>query len=102
MVAGDGSVKSSAGTYTAWIEVIEPTLVEVKPETQDFVPYGTPCCDQFDPNSQKLELLQCQLADMQKRIAALMADRDNARSTTVSEDDGAPPPLRRVRARKAT
>jgi len=29
VVAGDGSVKSSAGTYTAWIEVIEPTLVEV-------------------------------------------------------------------------
>ena len=26
---GDGSVKSSAGTYTAWIEVIEPVLVDV-------------------------------------------------------------------------
>ena len=29
VVAGDGSVKSSAGTYTAWIEVIEPVLVDV-------------------------------------------------------------------------
>ncbi len=29
VVAGDGSVRSSAGTYTAWIEVIEPVLVEV-------------------------------------------------------------------------
>ena len=29
VVAGEGSVRSSAGTYTAWIEVIEPTLVEV-------------------------------------------------------------------------
>ena len=29
VVAGDGSVKSSAGTYTAWIEVMEPVLVEV-------------------------------------------------------------------------
>ena len=28
VVAGDGSVKSSAGTYTAWMEVIEPLLVE--------------------------------------------------------------------------
>ncbi len=80
----------------------KPTLVEVKPETQDFIPYGTPCCDQFDPNSQKLELLQCQLADMQKRIAALMADRDNAQRTLDSADDDAPPPLRRARARKAT
>ena len=29
VVAGDGSVKSSAGTYTACTEVIEPVLVEV-------------------------------------------------------------------------
>ncbi|CSI54176.1 Uncharacterised protein [Vibrio cholerae] len=29
MVAGDGSVKSSAGTYTACTEVIEPFLVDV-------------------------------------------------------------------------
>jgi hypothetical protein len=29
VVAGEGSVRSSAGTYTAWMEVIEPFLVEV-------------------------------------------------------------------------
>ena len=29
VVAGEGSVRSSAGTSTAWIEVIEPVLVEV-------------------------------------------------------------------------
>ena len=29
MVAGAGSVKSSAGTYTAWTDVIEPFFVEV-------------------------------------------------------------------------
>ena len=29
VVAGDGSVRSSAGTYTAWIDVIEPILVDV-------------------------------------------------------------------------
>ena len=29
VVAGEGSVKSSAGTYTAWIEVIEPVFVDV-------------------------------------------------------------------------
>src|SRR3569623_3747354 len=29
VAAGDGSAKSSAGTYTAWIEVMEPVLVEV-------------------------------------------------------------------------
>ncbi len=29
VVAGAGSVMSSAGTYTAWIEVMDPFLVEV-------------------------------------------------------------------------
>ena len=29
VVAGAGSVRSSAGTYTAWNDVIEPFLVEV-------------------------------------------------------------------------
>ena len=29
VVAGEGSVKSSAGTYTACTEVIEPVLVDV-------------------------------------------------------------------------
>jgi len=34
VVAGAGSVKSSAGTYTAWKEVMEPFLVEVMPFLQ--------------------------------------------------------------------
>ena len=29
VVAGDGSVRSSAGTYTAWMDVMEPVFVEV-------------------------------------------------------------------------
>ena len=52
------------------------TLVEVKPETRDFVPYGTPCSELFDPQTQKLELMACQLVEMQKRIAVLMEERD--------------------------
>ncbi|PKB24869.1 serine O-acetyltransferase [Novosphingobium kunmingense] len=54
------------------------TLVEVKPETQNFVPYGTPCSDRFDPATQKLELMQCEIETMQKRIAQLMEERDAA------------------------
>lgn len=56
----------------------KPTLVEVKPETQNFVPYGTPCSDRFDPATQKLELMQCEIETMQKRIAQLMEERDAA------------------------
>ena len=52
------------------------TLVEVKPATQNFVPYGTPCCDQFDPATQKLELLQCEMLALQLRLASLVDARD--------------------------
>ena len=54
----------------------KPTLVEVKPETQNFVPYGTPCSERFDPATQKLEILQCEMQVMQKRLAELLEERD--------------------------
>jgi serine O-acetyltransferase len=52
------------------------TLVEVKTETQNFVPYGTPCSDRFDPATQKVELLQCEMLVLQKRLAELLEERD--------------------------
>ncbi len=47
------------------------TLVEVKPATQEFVPYGTPCSERFDPATQQLEILKCEVEQLQARIAAL-------------------------------
>lgn len=52
------------------------TLVEVKPETQNFVPYGTPCSERFDPATQKLELLQCEMQALQARLGQLLEERD--------------------------
>jgi serine O-acetyltransferase len=57
------------------------TLVEVKPATQSFVPYGTPCIERFDPASQRLEVLQCEIETMQKRLAQLFEERDAAAAT---------------------
>ncbi|MDE2411559.1 MAG: serine acetyltransferase [Sphingomonadales bacterium] len=54
------------------------TLVEVTPETTAFVPYGTPCTERFDPQTQKLELLQCEVQTLQKRLAQLLEERDVA------------------------
>jgi serine O-acetyltransferase len=54
------------------------TLVEVKPATQSFIPYGTPCSERFDPATQKLELLQCEMETMQKRLSQLLEERDAA------------------------
>ena len=60
------------------------TLVEVKSETQNFVPYGTPCSERFDPATQKLELLQCEMLAMQSRLAQLLEERDAKAAKAVS------------------
>lgn len=68
----------------------KPMLVDASEYARAFTPYGTPCCDGFDPQTQKLELLQCQLLEMQGRIAALMAERDaqGEGATPISAADG--------------
>ena len=49
-----------------------------------FVPYGTPCSDLFDPATQKMEIMRCELESMRKRLDALLgeqsgeAERDRA------------------------
>jgi serine O-acetyltransferase len=58
----------------------KPMLVDASEYARDFVPYGT-CCDNLDPQTQKLELLQCQLQEMQTRVATLMEERDAAANT---------------------
>ena len=53
-----------------------PTLVEAKDYQKEFVPYGTPCSEIFDPSTQKLEILQCEMEQLQKRIAAFAKERN--------------------------
>ena len=69
------------------------TLVEVTRETQHFVPYGTPCSERFDPATQKLELLQCEMETMQKRLAQLLEERDAlaAKQSAAKKRGGAKP-----------
>ena len=50
-------------------------LVDVTAYQRDFLPYGTPCSDCFDPEKQKLELLQCEVEQLQKRLAELLAQK---------------------------
>lgn len=52
------------------------TLVAAEAWQKEFMPYGTPCSDRFDPATQKLEILQCEMETLQKRLAALLAERD--------------------------
>ncbi|SCW88694.1 serine O-acetyltransferase [Sphingobium faniae] len=53
-------------------------LVDVTAYQRDFVPYGTPCSDSFDPEKQKLELLQCEVEQLQKRLAQLIEEQRGA------------------------
>ena len=51
-----------------------PTLVDAA-ETQRFTPYGT-CGEMFDPGSQKLEIMRCEIEQLRKRIDELIRERD--------------------------
>lgn len=53
----------------------KPTLVEAEAWKKDFVPYGTPCSELYDPATQKLEIMRCELETMRKRLDELMAER---------------------------
>lgn len=52
------------------------TLVDAEESSQArFLPYGTPCSETFDPATQKLELLQCEVEQLRKRLAELIEEQ---------------------------
>jgi serine O-acetyltransferase len=52
------------------------TLVDAEQSSRSFLPYGTPCAEIFDPATQKLEILQCEVEQLRKRLAELLAERE--------------------------
>lgn len=54
------------------------TLVKAETYAKDFMPYGTPCREMFDPATQSLEIMQCEIETLRKKVAELMAERDAA------------------------
>jgi serine O-acetyltransferase len=55
------------------------TMVEGGQKPQEFLAYGTPCSEMFDPQTQKVELLRCELETMRKRLDALLAESEPKR-----------------------
>lgn len=51
-------------------------LVDVTAYQRDFLPYGTPCSDCYDPDRHKIEQLQHDVEHLQKRLAELLERRD--------------------------
>lgn len=63
------------------------TLVDAEESSQArFLPYGTPCSENFDPATQKLEILQCEIEQLRKRLAELIEERDGARDDIKDQD----------------
>lgn len=58
----------------------KPMLMDAKEYQKPFVPYGTPCCETYDPATQKLELLQCEVEQLRKRLAELITEREADRA----------------------
>jgi serine O-acetyltransferase len=58
-----------------------PTMVEggaaAKPV---FLPYGTSCSENFDPVTQKTELLRCEVEQLRRRLDALLEEQERDRA----------------------
>ena len=64
------------------------TLVDAEQSSASFLPYGTPCSETFDPATQKLEILQCEIEQLRKRLAELIEERDLARGEGDLKEQG--------------
>lgn len=64
-----------------------PTLVDATEYQRDFVPYGTPCSERFDPQTQQLELLKCEVEQLRVRLAELLDARDRKRKGKPSGEE---------------
>ncbi len=51
------------------------TLVDATEYQREFVPYGTPCAERFDPATQQLELLKCEVEMLRTKLDALTEAR---------------------------
>jgi serine O-acetyltransferase len=45
------------------------TLIAATDYQQDFMPYGTPCSERFDPATQQLEILKCEVEALRAKLA---------------------------------
>ncbi|HPU16358.1 MAG TPA: serine acetyltransferase [Polymorphobacter sp.] len=56
------------------------TLVDATDYAKPFMPYGTPCSQLFDPETQKFEILRCEMEVLRAQVAALTSDQPVAKS----------------------
>lgn len=69
-----------AGAVMVGIPARATTVTGGRAGAAPFLAYGTPCSEMFDPATQKVELLRCELEVMRKRLDALLADDEQRRA----------------------
>lgn len=52
--------------------------VDAEDYAKPFLPYGTPCSERFDPQTQQLDLLKCEVDMLRKRLEGMIDERDAA------------------------
>lgn len=64
----------------------KPVMMAAEDYVKPFLPYGTPCAQKFDPETQKLELLRCEIEVLKARLDDLT--REAAAHTRNSSNAG--------------
>ncbi len=54
----------------------KPVLLDADIFAKEFLAYGTPCDEKYDPQTQKLDVMRCELERLQKRLAVLEAEQE--------------------------
>ncbi|MEH3107235.1 MAG: serine acetyltransferase [Sphingomonas fennica] len=62
------------------------TLIDAEEYRKPFVPYGTPCSERFDPQTQQLELLRCEVERLRTALNGLIAERDAGDAASAERD----------------
>ena len=57
------------------------TLIEATDYQKGFMPYGTPCSERFDPATQQLEILRCEVETLRAKLAAYVEERQEGRKS---------------------
>jgi serine O-acetyltransferase len=58
----------------------KPVLLDADIFAKEFLAYGTPCDEKYDPQTQKLDVMRCEMERLQKRLAALEAEQEPRKS----------------------
>jgi serine O-acetyltransferase len=59
----------------------KPVVVAAEEYVKPFLPYGTPCAQKFDPETQKLELLRCEIEVLKGRLDELTREEERRKAS---------------------